>query len=42
MDPYVAGLLPSTEVALAVGAYNPTGHSRKMPTQLLELQDDLS
>ena len=41
MDPYVAGLMPSADVALALEGYNPTGHSREMPTQLLkELQDD--
>ena len=42
MESYVAGLIPSAYVALALGGYNPTSHSRKMPTQLEEeLQDDL-
>ena len=37
-----AGLTPSADVALALGVCNPTGHSSRVPTQLLEeLQDDL-
>ena len=36
MDPYVARSMPSTDVALALGGYKSTDHSRRMPTQLEE------